>query len=56
MLLMELDEELTLSPDTLGPEDQHLVLGPIDQFKPYTIQQLQICLRNIHFSRSGYWQ
>ena len=29
-LLMELDEELTLGPDTLCPEDQHLVLGPID--------------------------
>jgi hypothetical protein len=29
-LLMELDEELTLGPDTLCPEDQHLVLGSID--------------------------
>jgi hypothetical protein len=55
-LLTELDEELTLGPDTLCPGDQHLVLGPIDRFKPYTIQQLQICLRNIRFSRNSYWQ
>jgi hypothetical protein len=55
-LLMELDEELTLGPDTLCPEDQHLVLGPIDQFKAYTIHQLQIHLRNICFSCNSYWQ
>jgi ribonuclease HI len=55
-LLTELDEELTLGPDTLCPGDQHLVLGPIDRFKPYTIQQLQIRLRNIRFSRNSYWQ